>query len=176
MQRLYLTRDYCGVLRYDPNTGLFRWLVTRNCRAGRVRPGDIAGTLKDGYVQIIVTVNGKRQSWRAHRLAWLLMTGELIKEVGHNEGQRDDNRWDHLSDVTRSQNMLNPTNAPRSDNRSGKTGVSWRADTEQVARPHHHRRPHHATRRLRRVRRCGSCTRTRGGGAMKACIDTAGSI
>lgn len=111
-----------ALLRYDPASGAFIWQVERTCRGGRVMPGDIAGTPKDGYIQIKVL----GRQWRAHRLAWLYMTGALPPagfEIDHINGQRSDNRWANLRQVTRSQNNYNLGVSKR--NVSGTKGVSW---------------------------------------------------
>lgn len=110
------------VLAYEPLTGNFRWLVKRNSFSGGVNPGDVAGTMKDGYVQIIAN----QRIWRAHRLAWAIMTGELPAkglEIDHINGVRNDNSWTNLRLVTRRQNNQNMGLSRR--NVSGVKGVSW---------------------------------------------------
>lgn len=106
------------LLRYDPETGLFTWMVNRV----RVRPGDIAGKRrKDGYV--VIVIDGV--SYSAHRLAWLYMTGSFPSlMVDHINLDGCDNRWANLRLATNSQNQAN-TSAP-SNNTSGFKGVSWR--------------------------------------------------
>jgi hypothetical protein len=122
-----MTADYLNylkaILRYEPITGLFRWKITRRKHGGFVQPGDVAGTMKDGYIQIIID----GIPWRAHRLAWLLMTGELPlpgKEIDHWNKIRSCNIWTNLRLKTRSQNNHNA--APAITNRSGVRGVSWK--------------------------------------------------
>lgn len=111
------------LLSYDPETGAFRWKVLRNGFAGGVRPGDIAGTDNgQGYVQI----NVAQRIWRAHRLAWLFMTGDVPPkgfEIDHINGERSDNRWSNLRQVSRRQNNYNLGISKR--NISGTKGVSW---------------------------------------------------
>lgn len=116
-----------GLVRYDPDTGDFIWLVSRNRYGGATQPGDVAGCLNDqGYV--LVGILGEQ--YRAHRLAWLFQTGEWPPnghEIDHANGDRADNRWSNLRLVRRTQNNMNAR--PRSDNKSGHRGVSWRKDT-----------------------------------------------
>lgn len=114
------------LIGYEPETGLFRWKVRRNAAGGPVLPGTVAGTPKDGYTQIII---GQR-SYRAHRLAWLFMTGAFPErglEIDHINRERSDNRWSNLRLVSRSQNNMN--GGLRSDNKSGARGVGQRKDT-----------------------------------------------
>jgi hypothetical protein len=120
--------DLDNVIRYDPETGMFTWLVYRQSYGGGIYPGKIAGTMKDGYVKIILD----QKQYRAHRLAWFIMTGTWPihgTEIDHANGNRADNRWANLRAVTRTQNNMNLP--PRTDNKSGHRGVSWRKDTQQ---------------------------------------------
>lgn len=107
-----------ALLSYDPDTGVF----TRIKRTStRIKCGDIAGAKSDqGYT--IIGLLSKR--FRAHRLAWLYMTGEWPDEdIDHINGVRSDNRWVNLRSVSRHENLKNAS--IRSDNSSGVTGVSW---------------------------------------------------
>jgi hypothetical protein len=119
-------------LHYDPETGVFTWLVDRGVTptAGRV-----AGTLSDrGYWVIFV----EGRNYRAHRLAWFYMTGEWpVFEIDHRDTKRTNNRWKNLREATRSQNMSNSNR--RSDNKSGVKGVvahgpKWRAQIKARGR------------------------------------------
>lgn len=88
------------LLSYDPETGLFRWKVTRG---GPRKAGDIAGT-SASYIHL--TFDGK--TYYAHRLAWLYMTGEWPKgEIDHIDGDKKNNRFANLRDVSRSVNVQN---------------------------------------------------------------------
>lgn len=104
------------VLHYDPDTGIFTWLVS----SGRVSRGTSAGTNKDGYINISVD----RRLYRAHRLAWLYMTGQWPNELlDHKDLNRSNNRWDNI----RAANSFgNSCNSPKpSNNTSGYKGVRW---------------------------------------------------
>ena len=106
------------LLSYDPGTGIF----TRVGKRGGRPAGSVAGVTKpDGYVEI--RVDGP--SYKAHRLAWLYMTGEWPKDkTDHINRNPTDNRWSNLREATHSQNISN--SKTRSDSRVGLKGVSPR--------------------------------------------------
>lgn len=106
------------LLHYDPETGIFTWLMRPS---NRVKIGSVAGHVssKHGYREI--RVDGVLH--RAHRLAWLYMTGKRPNgEIDHENTIRDDNRLDNLRDATHAQNMHNTPKLP--SNRTGFKGVS----------------------------------------------------
>jgi uncharacterized membrane protein len=71
-----------------------------------------------GYISPVI----KAVSFKLHRLIWAYMTGEWPKgDIDHINGKRDDNRWENLRDVSRSQNLKN--SKKRMDNASGVTGI-----------------------------------------------------
>ncbi len=111
-----------NLLAYEPDTGVFRWRRKRNGYKGGVKPGDIAGTIHDGYV--CISVEGVQ--YRAHILAWWFMTGGPIPdgfEPDHRNRKRNDNRWINLRLATRSRN--NHNSDPSAANKSGVKGVSF---------------------------------------------------
>src|ERR1700719_1662744 len=90
------------LLSYDPETGVFRWLVRKR---QNVKAGDVAGSFDGcGYCKISID----RRAYKAHRLAWLYMTGEWPPaEIDHINMNRADNRFANLRLATRHQNMAN---------------------------------------------------------------------
>jgi len=110
-------KELKGLLHYDENTGVFRWVVNKNSRA---RKGGIAGTSHNaGYISI--TANYKR--FLAHRLAWFYVHGVFPKEIDHINRDRMDNRLCNLRSVTRTENNLN--RGDKTKNISGVIGVEW---------------------------------------------------
>lgn len=116
------------VLRYDPETGYLHWKTQTHGYHGIIRPGDRAGSVKDGYINVHVD----KVLYRAHRLAWYMVTGEWLspkQDIDHINGDRADNRFANLRLVTRTQNNMNlPV---RTDNISGYRGVTLRKDTRK---------------------------------------------
>lgn len=100
---MQLTQDYLkSVLHYDPETGEFTNLTQRG---PNVKIGAKAGTL-DSYGYYTIGICGSNH--KAHRLAWLYMTGELPEnDIDHINGAPGDNRFCNLRAVTRQENMLN---------------------------------------------------------------------
>ncbi len=86
------------LLHYDPDTGIFTWLVDR----GRMRcKGKRAGS-PEGQIRIDFHI------YRPHRLAWLYMTGEWPKHlIDHADRDPSNNRWANLREATDQQNMWN---------------------------------------------------------------------
>lgn len=119
----YLTQTQLKkFLSYDPQTGIFiRIAAPRPQVAWYV--GSAAGYITDnGYC--VINIDHKRNRYRAHRLAWLYMTGEWPRgDIDHINGDRLDNRWSNLREATRSQNLGN-SRIP-STNKSGFKGVSF---------------------------------------------------
>lgn len=118
-KKLKLTQDELKeLLHYDPDTGVFTWKVSPT---NNVKVGDVAGCrYPEGYIK----VHFKGKPYRAHRLAFLYMTGEWPKDqVDHINHIRDDNRWRNLRDVSHQENHRNMTR--QKNNTSGVTGVYW---------------------------------------------------
>ena len=112
-----LTRaEVSELLSYEPESGVFRWKVDRR----RVKAGDVVGSDRGGYS--VIDVNGRQ--YLAHRLAFLLMTGEWpAEDVDHINGVKDDNRWSNLRAVSRRINMQN-LRAAQKNSKTGLLGVT----------------------------------------------------
>lgn len=88
------------LLRYDPDSGKFFWLK----QIGGRKIGQEANHISHGY--ILIRVDGR--SYRAHRLAFLYMDGQLPElDVDHIDGCKTNNAFVNLRHATRSQNLGN---------------------------------------------------------------------
>jgi len=113
-----VTRDLLNsLLRYDPLTGDFHWIVNRQ---GHAKTGDLAGSkARNGYTDIMVC--GRK--YGAHRLAWMCMYGEWpTDQIDHINGIRDDNRFCNLREVSSALNKQNQRRAHKGS-RTGILGV-----------------------------------------------------
>lgn len=115
-----LTREeLVELLSYDPGTGVFRWRVNR---AGGVKAGDVAGTTSNSKGYRLISIKGTK--YLAHRVAFFIMTGEWPEKfVDHIDGDRANNAWSNLRDVSNAQNQENRTSANK-NNVGGFLGVS----------------------------------------------------
>lgn len=106
------------LLHYDPETGVFTRRISTNSRAQR---GDIAGCPNgEGYIYIGVDA----RVYRAHRLAWLYMTGEWPShQIDHKDLVKSNNRWENLRQATVSENQAN--RAPQSKKYPSPKGARW---------------------------------------------------
>jgi hypothetical protein len=110
-----------AALDYDPETGIFRWRIRADMpKKWNTRyAGTVAGRIpkpREGYV--VITVNNR--SYRAHRLAWLYVTGEWpIGDLDHVNGKTGNNWFSNLREATRTQNNINQ----KCHNRHGLKGI-----------------------------------------------------
>ena len=111
------------ILDYNPDTGVFTWLISRGPRPA----GSVAGVVKrSGYVTI--GVHGK--TYLAHRLAWLYVHGEFpVDQIDHVNREKADNRIKNLRPSTQSENLQNMSKP--CTNTSGIVGVIWCKQTSK---------------------------------------------
>lgn len=126
------------LLVYDKKTGEFIWLPRcAESFPGRSRPEVIAKSFnkrdafriagnesrckrsKTSYIHI--KVEGK--SYKAHRLAFLYMTGDMPHEVDHIDHNGLNNKWENLRWSNPRDNAKNPVK--QKSNKTGVTGVNW---------------------------------------------------
>jgi hypothetical protein len=107
-----LTKDeISAILSYDPDNGHFTWLDSASPKVRGKRAGSISHY---GYVDIRIHT---KHLYKAHRLAWALMTGEWPAEIDHINGVKDDNRICNLRAADRAQNTRNSTLRKHSQSR-----------------------------------------------------------
>jgi hypothetical protein len=105
------------LLTYDPETGVFMWVVNKGPRSCA---GSVAGCR--GYRYMTIGINKKNHM--AHIVAWVYMTGNYpSSEIDHFDGDGFNNKWVNLRPATRKQNMENTSLF--STNTSGYRGVTW---------------------------------------------------
>jgi len=119
-----ITAEYVrSILDYDPETGVFRWKHRTDATPqwNSHYAGTIAGTNHwSGYTDIKI----QKTSYRAHRIAWLWMTGEWPSEqIDHADLNKGNNKWCNLREATHSNNSMN--SPIRKDNSSGYKNVEW---------------------------------------------------
>tara|TARA_R110000803_G_C11769737_1_gene295092 strand:- start:44 stop:541 length:498 start_codon:yes stop_codon:yes gene_type:complete len=112
------------LLSYDKTSGNFTWTTSRS---GQPKVGSVAGCIiQHGYIAI--RIDGT--NYRAHRLAFLYVVGELPpEEVDHINGVRTDNTWNNLRAVSRQENGLNQKRS--SANTSGVPGVCFKKNLQK---------------------------------------------
>lgn len=107
------------LLHYCPDTGAFTWIGTTNPKH---KPGRPAGW-REGNIYLRISVESR--TYFAHRLAWLHASGEWpTGQIDHIDGDRTNNRWVNLRDISHSMNMQNRREA-RFDSSTGILGVQF---------------------------------------------------
>lgn len=110
--------DLKKILNYNPLDGSFSWITIKK-NSNRSKGKITTGHNGRGYLRIFL--NGKR--YKAHRLAWLYMTGKWPKDqIDHINQIRDDNRFCNLREASNKDNAKNKGIAK--NNTSGVSGVS----------------------------------------------------
>ncbi len=114
MKRADVTREQLqAIVDYDPETGVMAW-----------KDPDRSGRPRKGSASRYECIRINRKAYYVHRLVFLLMTGQMPEgEVDHINGDKKDNRWCNLRDVSRKQNMQNMKTTEK--NVSGVMGVNW---------------------------------------------------
>lgn len=108
------------LFNYNPESGVFTRLVGTSSNA---RVGDISGWDK-GQGYLVISIG--RQTIKAHRLAFLYMTGAWPKnQTDHINGIKADNRWVNLRDITSQENTHNQRRAHKNST-TGFLGVKRR--------------------------------------------------
>ena len=111
--------DQSTALRiFEYRDGRLFWKEPTNPK--RTPVGSVAGTVsKRGYIHI----QYMKKIYKAHRLVYLMFTGEMCKLLDHVNGVLTDNKIENLRPATVVQNQRNAV--IRKDNSSGVKNVSW---------------------------------------------------
>lgn len=105
------------VLDYNSDTGVF----VRKLKQTGVKQGKVSGSLTNEKYKV---TSIDRKTYKCHRLAWLYMTGEFPNgQIDHINGNRSDNRFCNLRDVSKQQNIQNQRTAQRSNKSTGVLGT-----------------------------------------------------
>lgn len=105
------------VIRYCPSSGVFYKFKRLKRRTNFRKTGAV---FKGSYIRI--TINGR--SYRAHRLAFLLMTKSWPENyVDHIDRDGKNNKWCNLRQATPSENMMN--RSVQKNSSTGIPGVCW---------------------------------------------------
>lgn len=132
-EQLVLNADQLrALLTYDPTVGTLTWkprdlAMFNHCGRAKLWNARFANrpvclwSDNDGYARFRIL--GRKL--RAHRVIWMLVTGDIPDQIDHINGDRSDNRWTNLRSVSVEQN--NKNKAINSNNSSGVTGVYWDA-------------------------------------------------
>mgnify|MGYP002266544203 CR=1 FL=1 len=91
------------VLRYDPDTGDFHWLERAQGRKIDHPAGTVFSRKHTCYIKI--KIDGG--NYRAHRLAWLYMTGEVPVIIDHIDGSGINNKFNNFRNVESIENNRN---------------------------------------------------------------------
>lgn len=89
---------------YNPDTGVFTYKV-KTCK--KVRVGSLAGYKNGRNISIVID----RIKYKAHRLAWMYMTGDDPEDyiIDHRDRNAYNNRFSNLRKATQKQNARNRT-------------------------------------------------------------------
>ena len=117
-----LARERFG---YDKETGVLSKISGRAPRNGKLGTIDKSGTKISPKHYMRVSLDGKLVY--AHRLIWVIVTGEQPDEVDHIDGNGLNNKWENLRSVSHSVNGRNQKLNSRST--SGVAGVYHRKES-----------------------------------------------
>ena len=119
------------LLRYEPESGRLFWIhrdrslfsTNRAWRLWNARYEGAEAFATFDVRYMVGRINGIR--YYAHRVIWRMVTGEVPDQIDHINGNRLDNRFVNLRNVSAEKNSQNLPLTNR--NRSGQIGVSWSA-------------------------------------------------
>lgn len=109
------------LLLFDAQTGTFSQAIVYAGRGARWKSGRVAGSVSKQSGYLTLRLDGKL--YQAHRVAWLHVTGSWpTQQIDHRDGDRLNNRFANLRDVSNAINRQN-TKAARRESKTGVQGV-----------------------------------------------------
>ncbi len=117
------------LLRYDPKAGELYWRRRSQKWFPSKKAWKTWNVRFSGQRALTAISRGYRVGFvlskycTAHRIIWLMMTGEWPNHIDHVNGIRNDNRWCNLRSVSQAQNNKNKRIGK--NNKSGQLGVYW---------------------------------------------------
>jgi hypothetical protein len=125
------------IVSYDPMTGKLCWLVVKPemFKPGKRHSAETRCAIWNSKYSGRPALQHRDKNrpyaygdifgrkYYAHRVAFAIMAGKWPKIIDHIDGDKSNNRWSNLREVTQAQNMQNTW--LRADNTSGHVGVSF---------------------------------------------------
>jgi hypothetical protein len=108
---------------YDPESGGLSWKNAK--KRWKQKPAGSVHKGNAGKIHLRVTLD--KLGVYAHRIIWVLMTGEQPETIDHIDGNGLNNKWSNLRSVKFSDNAKNQKK--HVTNTSGYAGVSYRKDS-----------------------------------------------
>lgn len=75
----------------------------KNAKTDKLLQGKITNS---GYREYCLTIDGKKRSYRAHKLVWEVWVGTEQDVINHINGNKLDNRLENLENVSNQENVL----------------------------------------------------------------------
>lgn len=126
---------FSSLMIYEPTTGNLVWRYRPgNERFNAKHSGEVTGvrfydkSSKKYYKR--VTISGVCKSAVSHRICFLLMTGRWPVVIDHIDGDGENNKWENIREVSRSENNKNRVLGGRS--KTGLHGVHIRNGNYRV--------------------------------------------
>lgn len=102
IKRISTQEELKQLVTYDPVTGNF---ISKVNRGKKVKVGDILGSICPTHGYVYITIDNLK--YKAHRLAYLYMTGVMPELVDHKDTIRNNNSWGNLREASPMQNSHN---------------------------------------------------------------------
>lgn len=118
------SQDYLHNI-FEYKNGNLYWKIKP---AQRVKIGDIAGSVSDGYGQVYIN----NSAYKIHRIIFMMHYGYVSDQIDHIDGDPLNNKIENLREVTNIQNQFNRKISSR--NKSGVKGISLSRSNKFVVR------------------------------------------